>query len=66
MKNRICKKCGKELDEDYKKKKCENCLIKASNKFKNVLKGVGIGVSAICLIVGLNKKEQHNIKNGVK
>ena len=44
MKSRVCKKCGKELDKDYKSKKCENCLIKESNKVRRFFKGFGKGV----------------------
>ena len=58
MKNKVCKKCGKKLDANYKKDKCENCLIKKISKVKRIIRGIGVGTAGLCSIISFlrNKK----------
>ena len=48
MKNKVCKKCNKELPEDCKYKYCEYCR----GKQVTTIKKVGIGVLAVVGAVG--------------
>ena len=51
MKNKVCKKCGKKLDANYKKNKCENCLIKKISKVKRIINVIGVGATGLCSII---------------
>lgn len=48
MNNKICKKCNKELPEDYKYKCCEHCR----GERVATLKKVGKGALAVVVAVG--------------
>lgn len=60
MRKKICKKCGKELDMDYKNDLCENCSIKKTNKVKKIFKGIlsggAVACSAVIFFVNWGKK----------
>jgi uncharacterized paraquat-inducible protein A len=45
---RTCKKCGKPLPDDYKKKLCESCTGKKAETVKNSLKTV----LSVAVVVG--------------
>lgn len=60
MKDKVCVKCGKKLDKGYQKEKCENCLIKSSNKTRKIVKGIGtgiIGLGSIALFIATKGKK---------
>lgn len=40
MENKLCKKCGRPLPEDYKYKICESCAMKYINNLKKGMKVV--------------------------
>ena len=40
MEEKVCKKCGRVLPQDYKYKKCESCRSKGVDEIKKVGRGV--------------------------
>ena len=37
MENKTCQKCGRDLPDNYKYKKCESCRTLKANKIKKTL-----------------------------
>jgi hypothetical protein len=51
LEKKLCKKCGKELLEDWNDKLCEECREKRKDFIKKVLIGIGVFGAAVAAVL---------------
>lgn len=62
MENKICKKCGRQLPDKYKHKKCENCRNQDAKKLKDISKTtLGVGILIGGTVLSLVSKGKVNL-----
>lgn len=59
----VCKKCGRQLPDEYKHKICENCMNQRVQSIKNGAKAAaGVAGSVACVGVALITKGQADLR----